>query len=504
MIEQEPRQAPRLRLLFWSLVALTFCSALDQTIVSTGLPTIVAELGDVHAMSWILVSYVCAMTIAMPVAGRLGDLHGRRRLFLGCVVVYLLGALLCGLTQEVWHLLAARFLQGLGGGGVTVLSQAVVGDALSPRDRGRFLGPIGSVFGVATVIAPIAGGAVTDALGWRWIFWVSLPVGVAGLILAAIAVPRVRHPRQGERFDHAGAALVSVFLLGVVAGVAVAGAGGSRAVWIPLLAAAGTAFAAALVWESRAPHPLLPLRMFANRTVAISSTLAFIVGAGLFGLIGYLPAYLQATLGLSASGAGVMMLPLIAGLMGAGTFAGVRMSRHGRYRRFPVIGCLLAAGGMTALALAGVSSPPVVCAVVAVIGIGAGCFMQVLTVAVQNAVGSRALGTGTAVVALVREMGVTLGALVVGSLLASRLVAEFGSAAPVLAPDGAPARAAEVATGYATAMAPILIGIGLLFAVGAVIARLLPDDRLRPSATGTARAGRSSARSDPSLNAPVE
>ncbi|OPG08961.1 MFS transporter [Microbispora sp. GKU 823] len=484
----------RLRLLFVAQIVITLLTALDQTIVATALPTIVADLGGERQTAWVFTAYTLAMTVAMPVFGRLGDLRGRRALYLACVAGFVLASVLCGFAAGFFSLIALRFAQGIGGGGIVVLGQAVVADAVPARDRGRFLAPIGAVFAVASVVAPLLGGALTDTVGWRWIFWVNAPLGGLALLLAFRSVPRIVPERTGDRFDIVGAVLLAVWATGVVL---VAAWGGSTYPWSSpvILSTAGLVLVAFGLFVHRCrrhPHPIVPISIFRNRTVVISSVLAFVVGAGVFGLVGYVPGVMQAAFGLSATPAGTLILPLVLGLMVTSLLAGHRMARTGRYRDFPLLGCTIAAAGMLGLAAVRTSTPVLLVAVwIGVVGLGVGCFMQISTVAVQDAVTDRVVGTATSTVALVREVGVSIGAAALGGLLSARLLSGLGDRrylaglSPVQLRTLSPALRHAYAETYLAALTPLLLGLVLLFVVALAVSLFIPDRRLSGGARTT-------------------
>jgi EmrB/QacA subfamily drug resistance transporter len=473
-----------LRLLFAALVVVTLLTAMDATIVATALPSIVADLGGERHMAWIFAAYTLAMVIAMPVFGRLGDLRGRRQLFLLSIVAFLVTSLLCGFATDLEQLIALRFGQGLGAGGIAVLSQAVVADALPARERGRFLAPITSVFAVASVISPLLGGTLTDTLSWRWIFWVNAPLGGLALVLAWFSVPRVTIAIR-EPFDLAGAALLTAWTTG---SVLFAAWGGSTLAWSsPLLwtvaAATAATFALFVAWCRGRAHPIVPLWMFRNRTVAISAGLAFVVGAAVFGLIGYVPGVMQAVFGLPATVAGSVVLPMVIGIMLTSFWTGHRVARTGRYRAYPVYGSAAGVVGLLGLALIGTGTPVLaVAAFIGVLGLGAGCFNQVTTAAVQDTMPASVVGTATAAVTLIRELGVTLGSAALGSLLSARLLAGPGSPYAGIAPEELrrlPRATRHLyADAYLTALRPLLLALVLLFLFALLASLLLPDHRL--------------------------
>jgi EmrB/QacA subfamily drug resistance transporter len=476
-----------------ALVVITLLSALDATIVATALPSIVADIGGERQIGWVFASYTLAMTVSMPVFGRLGDLRGRRTLYLGCIAAFVLASVLCGFAADLAQLIALRFVQGTAGGGLLVLGQAVVADAVPARERARFLAPIASVFAVASVVSPLLGGGLTDTVGWRWIFWVNAPVGGVALVLAVLSVPRMRPEPSGERLDVPGAVLLAVWTTGTVL---VAAWGGSTLAWTsPVLLATGAVavltFAVFVRRSLRHPHPIVPVNLFRDRTTVVCSALGFVVGFAVFGMVGYLPGLMQAAFGLPATVAGTVILPLVLGLLAASIWSGRRIARTGRYRRYPLAGCAVAAAGMAGLALVRPSSPAVLVGVGAgLVGLGVGCFNQVTTVAVQDSVPPRLVGTATSTVALVRELGVTVGAAALGGLLASRLLSALGPLESLarLSPERLralpPGTRHAYAEAYLSAFTPLMAALAVLFLAGLAVSFLLPDRRLGMDAAG--------------------
>jgi len=489
-VPSSSRPAVRLRLLFVALVVVTLLSALDQTIVATALPSIVADLGGQRLIGWVFAAYTLAMTVAMPVFGRLGDLRGRRSLYLGCIAAFVFASVLCGFAGSLPQLVGLRFAQGIAGGGLLVLGQAVVADAVPARNRGRFMAPIASVFAVASVVSPLLGGGLTDTVGWRWIFWINAPVGGLALLMAVVAVPRAVPERTGERLDVPGAALLALW---TTAAALVAAWGGSSFRWTsPVVlgpaALAVLAFAAFVRRCRRSRHPIIPIAMFRDRTVATGTVLSFAMSFAVFGSVGYLPGLMQAAFGLPATVAGLVILPLVLGLMSTSMWSGRRTSRTGRYRRFPIVGCVLAAAGFAGLAFVSASTPPVlVGACTGLVGMGVGLFNQI-QVAVQDSVPGRLVGTATSTVALVRELGVTVGAAALGGLLASRLLDRLGALSSLAGLSPEQLRAAPDASrhayaqAYVSAIGPLFGGLAVLFLAALAIAFLLPDRRLGESA----------------------
>lgn len=453
------------RALLPALLMVTLLTAMDQTIVATALPSVVSDIGGQAAMGWVFAGYTLAMTVVMPVFGRAGDLRGRRTFFLASIAGFVAASAACGFAGSMGMLIVLRVVQGIAGGGVLVMSQAVVADAVPARERGRFMAPVGMVFAFSSVVSPLLGGTLTDTVGWRSIFWVNLPLGILALLLAHHAVPRRQSPHGSGRFDVLGAVLYAVAVVGLVL-LSAAGssfrilslAGLALAV---IAAAAGALFVVRMLTHS---DPLIPVGVLRNRTVAIASCLGFVLGAAVFGVVGYLPTVVQSVLGLRATMSGAVLLALVLGMMVTTTASGRWLSRTGRYRRLPLVGCALAAAAVGCLS--GLDSSWTVleaAAVIAVLGLGAGLFMQVITIAAQDAVEHDHVGSATSTVSLVRELGVTVGAAGIGAALAAS-----GSAEGL---------AADVRTG----VPGVFIALALVLLAGAVASLLLPDSHLSSS-----------------------
>jgi EmrB/QacA subfamily drug resistance transporter len=462
---------------FSGLLTGSFLAALDQTIVATALPTIVRDLGGASQLSWVVTAYLLTSTIATGLWGRLSDLFGRKRLFQLCILIFLVGSALAGLSQTMWELIAFRALQGIGGGGLMVLSQAIIGDVVPPRDRGRYQGLFGAVFGVASVLGPLIGGFFVDTLSWHWVFYINLPFGIAALIVTSVALPD-SSPRLHGHIDYLGATLVGV---GVACVVLATSLGGTTFAWnspfiIGLIVAAVVLLAAFVIVERTAENAILPMRLFRLPVFAISSAISFVVGAAMLGSLTYLPTYLQLVKGASATSSGLQMLPLMAGLLLTSTLSGQLVSRTGHYKIFPIIGSGLMAIGLYLLSTMGVETSTLVVSIyMLVFGLGLGLILQILTVAVQNVVEYEDLGAATSGVSFFRSMGSVIGVAVFGSIFANRLNENLAGATT----------APERAEGYANAIHLIFLVAIPVAVLAFVLSWFLKEVPLRTTSTQT-------------------
>ncbi len=428
-----PEGATRsLALVFSGLMLVMFLAALDQTIVATALPTIVGDLGGLKHISWVVTAYLLAQTVVTPLYGKLGDMFGRKVVLQGALVVFLAGSALCGLSQSLDELIAFRALQGLGGGGLMVSAQAAIGDVVPPRERGRYTGLFGAVFGLASVAGPLLGGFLTSAVSWRWIFYVNLPLGVLALFVLGATLPRASE-RVHHTIDYFGTALLAAALSAIVLASSL---GGTSFAWgsavIVGLGAGGVVLAGAFLLAERHAHePVLPLRLLRNRVFASTSAVGFIVGFALFGAVTYLPLFLQVVKGASPTGSGLQLVPLMGGLLITSIASGQAITRTGRYKAFPIAGTAVMAFGLYLLSTMGVATSTATSfTYMFVLGLGLGMVMQVLILAVQNAVDYSDLGVATSGATLFRSIGGSLGTSVLGAIFANRLSSELKRALP--------------------------------------------------------------------------
>ncbi|MFE0275308.1 DHA2 family efflux MFS transporter permease subunit [Streptomyces sp. NPDC058992] len=477
-------------------------AALDQTIVATALPTIVSDLGGLEHLSWVVTAYILASTAATPLWGKLGDQYGRKKLFQTAIVIFLVGSALCGIAQDMPQLIAYRAVQGLGGGGLIVLSMAIVGDIVSPRERGRYQGLFGAVFGATSVLGPLLGGLFTQHLSWRWVFYINLPIGVVALFVIA-AVLRIPAGQARHTIDYLGTVLIAAVATCLVL---VASLGGTTWAWgspqIIALAVLGVLLLGAFVRaERRAAEPVLPLKLFRNRTFTLVSAISFIVGFAMFGALTYLPTFLQIVQGITPTMSGVHMLPMVVGLLITSTVSGQIVSRTGRWKVFPVAGTAVTAVGLLLLHQLDPNTPTwEVSGYFFVFGSGLGLVMQVLVLAVQNAVGYEDLGVATSGATFFRSIGASFGVALFGTVFTGRLrelLAETLAGRP-LPPGTSPERIAAdsqaitllppglrpaVLQAFSTSITDVFLYAAPVVAVGFVLALLLREDKLRGSVT---------------------
>jgi EmrB/QacA subfamily drug resistance transporter len=459
----------RVRVVIGALMLVMLLAALDQTIVSTALPTIVGELGGLEHLSWVVTAYLLAVTVVTPLYGKLGDLYGRKRILQGALVLFLIGSALCGAAQDMSQLIAFRAIQGLGGGGLMVSAQAAIGDVVSPRERGRYMGLFGGMFGVASIAGPLIGGFFTTHLTWRWIFYVNLPLGAAALVALAVALPakpeRVRHA-----VDYAGAGLLAVALGSLILMTTLGGTtydwGSPFIVFLAALAVVGTA--AFVIVERRASEPILPPPLWRNRVFAVVAATSLVVGFALFGALTFLPLFQQVIRGLSPTASGLQLFPLMAGLLAASIASGQVISRTGRYRPFPIAGTAIATVGLVLLSGLDENTSTVSTALhMLVLGVGLGLTMQVLVLAVQNAVPYEQLGVATSGATLFRSIGGSLGTAVLGAVFATHLAARLPAGVPA---EGNPAQLQRLPPAvHERYIAAFVDALGLVFTVAAVV-----------------------------------
>ncbi|MGY1643442.1 MDR family MFS transporter [Geodermatophilus sp. SYSU D00703] len=511
----------RINLIFSALVAGMLVSSLDQTIVSTAMPTIVGDLGGVPHMAWVTTAYLLASTLVMPIYGKFGDLWGRRALFLLAIGLFTVASVGAALSPDFTWFVIWRGVQGLGGGGMMILSQAIIADVVPARERGKYMGPLGAVFGLSAVAGPLVGGWLTDSpsLGWQWCFWINVPVGVAALLIGwfALSLPRKRNT---EPVDYAGIVTLSAATTSLVFFTDSGGDWGWTDPWTLALMAAFVVSALLFVLvEHRAVQPIIPMSLFRNGTFVVTTALGAAVGLGMFSAIAFMPTFLQMASGTSAANSGLLMLPMMGGLFITVIGSGIATTKTGRYKVFPIAGVLVVAAAMVWMtSLSGETSLFTICTMLFVIGLGLGLIMQIVVLVAQNAVPPSDLGSATATNNYFREVGATLGVAIFGTIFTSRLAENLGGAlqanaeqavaAGITSPDSLVPRAVQAAgeplrtaivDSYADALAPVFAYLLPAFAIALVLALLLKEIPLSDVAGMVARG---EAVEDPSLRGP--
>ncbi|MBF6557455.1 MAG: MFS transporter [Acidimicrobiales bacterium] len=487
----------RVLIVIGALTLGMFLAALDQTVVATALPTIVGDLHGASHLTWVVTAYLLSSTVSTPLWGKLGDQFGRKFFFQAAIVIFLVGSALSGLSHSMIELIVFRALQGLGGGGLIVGAQTIVGDVVSPRERGRYMGIFMGMFGVTTVIGPLIGGLFVDSVGWRWIFYINIPIGAVALAVTAVALPGTLS-RVHRVIDYLGSALLA---LSATALVLFTSLGGTSYPWtspfIVGLAVSGVVLAVAfLLAERGAAEPVIPLHLFANPVFSAASAIGFVIGFAMFGALTFLPLFLQEVKGVSAIQSGLRLFPMMGGLFLASIGSGFLVSRWGRYKVFPVVGTALTTVGLYLMSTIGVSTGAwTTAAYMAVFGVGLGLVISVLLVAVQNAVPYEELGTATSGATFFRMIGGSFGTAVFGAIYANLIVSNIVKAlhqgkAPGFSISGdnpsiihhlPPLQQAEVIGGIAHTIQTVFL-IGVPVAFGAfLLSWTLPELELRKS-----------------------
>ena len=427
-------------IIYASLMAAMFLSSLDQSVVSTALPTIVGDLGAVSHEGWIITAYLLAIAIVMPIYGKIGDLYGRRFPFLFAIAVFVLGSLGSALADSFWMLVTARSFQGLGAGGLVILSQAIIADIVSARDRGKYMGPMGAIFGIASVAGPLLGGWFTEGPGWRWCFWLNVPIGIAAFFVALFAL-KLPTRASSRPFDWFGTLFLTAATTGIVfmtswPSVVPGGKYDWSDPWLSVLLAGTIVSFLLFVWvESRADEPLVPLFLFRSPIFSVSVSMALVLGITMFAALSFLPTFLQMARGIGPTESGLLMLPMTAGVMLTSIGSGLLITKTGKYRIFPIIGMAVTAAGIAWLTqITGNMSMILFGAMIFVLGFGMGLVIQTIVIAVQNSVDPALVGTATSTNNFLREIGAAIGTSVFGTLFTTRLTTNLHDVMATLPP----------------------------------------------------------------------
>ncbi|MBF4511572.1 MFS transporter [Plantibacter sp. VKM Ac-2885] len=482
-----PASNRNILLIFAGLILTMLLSSLDQSMFSTALPTIVGELNGVDSMLWVTTAYILASTIMLPVYGKLSDLIGRKGLFIGAISLFVLGSIIGGMAQDMTVLIVGRAVQGLGGGGLMILSQAIIADVVPARERGRYMGIMGGVFAISSVAGPLLGGWFTEGPGWRWGLWINIPLGVLAIVSAAMFLHLPKNTAGRPNVDFAGMGLLAAASTGLVL---VTTWGGRTYDWdsaviISLIVATIVAGVAFVLVERRAAEPIMPLQLFKDRNFNLTTIAGLITGIAMFGAIAYIPTYLQMVTGVDATEAGLLMIPLMAALLVSSIVSGQLVSRFGRYKWLPVVGTAIIAVSLFLLSTMTPTLPVwILCSYLAIMGLGLGMSMQILILIVQNSFPNSQVGTATAANNYFRQIGASLGTAIVGSLfvanltdlLADRLPAGAATAAggsnsftPALVRELPDAIRAVIVGAYNDALAPVFMYMVPMVVAAAVL-----------------------------------
>tara|TARA_B100000519_G_scaffold23659_3_gene16747 strand:+ start:6376 stop:8037 length:1662 start_codon:yes stop_codon:yes gene_type:complete len=504
----------RIWIIFSALIAGMLLSSLDQTIVSTAMPTIVGELGGVEHQVWITTAYLLATTIVMPIYGKFGDLLGRRRLFLVAIALFTLASIGCAFAGDFWSFVVFRAMQGLGGGGLMILSQAIIADIVPANQRGKYLGPLGGIFGLSAGAGPLLGGYFVDHLTWQWAFYINIPIGIAAFVIAFVTLT-LPNKRVERRIDVLGVVFLSAATTCLIFFADFGGDAdygwGSLATWAwgAGLAVAATAF---VVTEARAEDPIIPLSLFRNPIFINATAIGLTLGLSMFSAIAFIPTFLQMSSGTSAAVSGLLMIPMMVGLMGMSIMSGILITRTGRYRIFPILGTVLTAIALALMTTLAASTPLwLICTYLFIFGAGLGLIMQVVVLVVQNAVPATQLGTATSTNNYFREVGASLGVAIFGTIFTTRLaenLREVFTDAGATAEEAATASATidpqslselpdavrdGIVTAYADALAPVfwyvLPFVGIAFLLSLVLKQIPLSDVAGLVARGEAIGG---------------
>ena len=502
----------RIGAVFAGLLVAMLLASLDQTIFSTALPTIVGELNGVDHMLWVTTAYLVAATIMMPIYGKLGDVVGRKNIFIGALALFVIGSVIGGLAQDMTGLIIGRAVQGLGGGGLMILSQAIIADVVPVRERSKYMGVMGAVFGISSIAGPLLGGWFTESIGWRWAFWINIPLGVAAIAMAAVFLELPKHSAK-VRLDIAGIATMAVAVTSIIL---ITSWGGTEHAWnsptiLTLIVIAAASTGAFLLAEHRAAEPIIPLKLFRNRNFVLATTAGLFIGVAMFGALAYLPTYLQMVTGVNATVSGFMLLPMILGLMLSTITTGQLAARTGRYKWMPLASMAVTAVALWLLSTLTVDTAmPVLLGYLFLLGLGIGLGMQILILIVQNSFPDREVGTATASNNFFREIGASIGGAVVGSLFSSRLTDLLSTSLPAGAGGAASDRNSltpaavnalpsavkdVIVSAYNEALTPVFLMLVPMVLAGFVILLFIREAPLRGSLDTADDAGGSSATS---------
>jgi EmrB/QacA subfamily drug resistance transporter len=483
---------PQIRVVLAGLMIAMMLAMLDNLIVSTALPRIVGDFGGLDHFTWVVTAYVLGTTVSTPIWGKLGDLYGRKSVFLTSIIIFLIGSALCGMAGSgmfggpadgMVELIAFRAVQGLGAGGLMVGVMAIIGDLVPPRERGRYQGMIAGIMAIAMVAGPLVGGFITDNLSWRWAFYVNLPLGGLALLVLVTQMHLPKY-RTEHRIDWVGAALLSV---GITAIVLVTTWGGNEYAWtsapiLGLVALAAVALVGFGVVERRVPEPILPLHLFRSRNFALISAIGFLLGFAMFGAMNFLPLFQQTVQGASATNSGLLLLPLMFGMLVVSVVSGRIITKTGRYRIFPILGGIAMFTGMALLAMIDANtSKTQLAAFMVVLGVGMGGLMQTSMLIAQNSVEQKDLGAGSGAATFFRSIGGSIGIAMFGAIFVHQLAQS--AAGPALAAGGGGAGGAGVnptmlqqlpATIRDAVMGGLADSIATVFVWAAVITVLVP------------------------------
>ncbi len=414
------------------LMAGMFLAALDQSIVGTALPQIVSEFNSLDKLSWVVTAYLLTSTASTPLWGKISDLYGRRPLFIAAILTFLAGSVLSAMSQNIEQLIAFRAVQGLGAGGLMSLAFATIGDVIPPRERGKYMGYFGAVFGLSSVAGPLLGGILTDGPGWRWIFWINVPIGAAALVIVSLRL-KLTHVRRSHQIDYLGAATVTAAVTSLLLYLSWSGPGNG---WgdgtsLALLAAAIVLAVLFVVIELRVSEPIIPMDLFKGRIFSGYAAFAFLLGVAMFGALIFLPLYLQAVKEMSPTESGLALLPMVVGIFAASIPSGQLMSRTGRYKQYPIISAVMVAAAMLMFSTISTTTPYWQLGIyMFVLGAGLGLSMQIVVTAAQNSAPRKHMGTATSTMTFFRSMGGAIGTALFGAVLTSRLKEHLADTIP--------------------------------------------------------------------------